>query len=225
MILAAGRGERMRPLTNNTPKPLLKARGKYLIQYHIEALATAGFKELVINHAYLGNQIESTIGNGERFGVTITYSPEGEPLGTAGGIKRALPLLGLDPYVVINGDIWSDFPRSTLKVQLPKNILAHLVLVANPKHNPAGDFTLQNTKVANNGTGQRLTFSGIGIYHPSLFIDAPTDTFSLAPLLRKSCDRGQITGQYYAGRWLDVGTPQRLQELEKILESLVTVGS
>jgi MurNAc alpha-1-phosphate uridylyltransferase len=190
-----------------------------LIQYHIEALAAAGFKNLVINHAYLGAQIEAAIGTGERFGVQITYSPENVALGTAGGIKQALPLLGTEPFVVINGDIWCELSHTALQLQLPPNILAHLILVDNPMHNPAGDFTLQNDQVANTGDGQRLTFSGIAIYRPRLFIESPAKTFSLAPLLRIACDHGQVSGQYYGGHWLDVGTPQRLQELEHILKT------
>ncbi|KOR28179.1 mannose-1-phosphate guanylyltransferase [Achromatium sp. WMS1] len=221
MILAAGRGERMRPLTDNIPKPLLKAGGKHLIQYHIEALNAAGFKDLVINHAYLGAQIEAALGNGEQFGVNIKYSPEGTALGTAGGIINALPLLGTEPFAVINGDIWCEFPYTTLQAQLPLNILAHLVLIENPLHNINGDFTLQGShKVVNAGDGQRLTFSGIGIYHPDLFTAAPVNSFALAPILRNACDHGQVNGQHYQGRWLDVGTPQRLQELARILAAI-----
>jgi len=216
MILAAGRGERMRPLTDHTPKPLLRVRGKPLIQYHLEALAAAGFRDLVINHAHLGAQIEAALGDGGRFGVQIQYSPEGATgLETGGGILRALPLLGEGPFLVVNGDIWCDFPFATAKPR--PGALAHLVLVDNPPHHPQGDFALQDDRVTNQGEG-RLTFSGIGIYHSQLFAGCRPGVFPLAPLLRAACEHHQVSGQYHGGRWLDVGTPQRLQELERLLE-------
>jgi MurNAc alpha-1-phosphate uridylyltransferase len=215
MILAAGRGERMRPLTDRVPKPLLRVAGKPLIEYHLEALAAAGFRELVINHAHLGGQIESALGDGSRWGVRIRYSPEGRALETGGGIFRALPLLGDAPFLVVNGDIWTDFgypPR-----HLAPGIVAHLVLVANPTHHPQGDFHLRGDRVANAG-GPRLTFGGIGVYHPRLFAASAPGAFPLAPLLRAACDRGEVSGERFAGRWVDVGTPQRLQALDGMLK-------
>lgn len=216
MLLAAGRGERMRPLTDHTPKPLIRAKNKPLIQYHIEALAAAGITELVINHAYLGMQIEHYLGDGLKFGVNIRYSPEGIALGTGGGILKALPLLGTEPFLVINADIWCDVPFATLSVA--EGLLAHLVLVTNPVHNPNGDFALDGKRVINPCDGySSLTFSGIGIYHPALFVNCQPGNFPLTPLLRDACEHGQVSGQQYTGRWLDVGTPARLQELENFL--------
>lgn len=216
MILAAGRGERMRPLTDHTPKPLLLVGGKPLIQYHIEALAAAGFQDLVINHAHLGAQIEAALGDGERFGVHIDYSQEDPALETGGGIFHALPLLGEDPFLVVNGDIWCDFPFASARLR--PHALAHLVLVENPPHNPQGDFALRAGWVSNDRVA-RLTFSGIGIYHPRLFAACQGGAFPLAPLVRAACDHNHVTGQYYKGRWLDVGTQQRLWELERLLEA------
>lgn len=217
MILAAGRGERMRPLTDTTPKPLLMAGGKCLIEYHIEALATAGISELVINHAHLGEQIEQTLGSGERYGVIIQYSAEGQgqALETGGGIYKALPLLGNDPFIVVNGDVWTDYPFASL---VDREVdLAHLVLVDNPSHNPEGDFHLRaDGRVAGEGS-PRLTFSGIGIYHPKLFVDCNPGAFPLAPLLRTAMAEGRVSGEYYGGQWLDIGTPQRLQSLDQDL--------
>ena len=214
MILAAGRGERMRPLTDRIPKPLLRAGGKRLIEYHIEALATAGVRDLVINHAHLGAQIEAVLGDGGRWGGRIRYSPEGEALETGGGICRALPLLGDAPFLVVNGDIWCDYGFSVPR--LDEGVLAHLVLVDNPAHNPRGDFALSAGRIANAGAS-RLTFSGIGLYRPELFAGCPPGAFALAPLLRAACDRGQVSGEHFRGRWTDVGTPQRLRELDRML--------
>lgn len=214
MILAAGRGERMRPLTDRIPKPLLRVGGKSLIEYHIEALVAAGFSELVINHAHLGERIEAALGDGGRWGARIRYSPEGEALETGGGIFRALPLLGDAPFLVVNGDIWCDYDFS---IPPPgEGVLAHLVLVDNPAHNPRGDFALSAGRVANAGA-PRLTFSGIGLYRPELFAGCAPGAFPLAPLLRAACDRGQVSGEHYRGRWTDVGTPQRLRELGRML--------
>ena len=212
MILAAGRGERMRPLTDRTPKPLLEAGGRPLIQYHIEALRDAGFRELVINHAHLGAQLVERLGNGEQLGVRINYSPEPEgALETGGGIKRALALLGEQPFLVVNGDIWTDYPYQQLHRE-PAG-LAHLVLVDNPQHNPDGDFQLKGDKVTEEGK-QKLTFSGIGLYRPGLFSHTPDGAFPLAPLLCSAMQDGQVSGEYYAGQWMDIGSPQRLSELD-----------
>ncbi len=215
MILAAGRGERMRPLTDQTPKPLLEVGGKPLIQYHIEALRDAGFRELVVNHAHLGNQIVERLGDGAQFGVHITYSAEPEgALETGGGIKQALPLLGEQPFLVINGDIWTDYPYQQLYRE-PEG-LAHLVLIDNPPHHVQGDFQLNGRRVTTDGEN-KLTFSGIGLYRPDLFADSPGGAFPLAPLLRRAMQTGQVSGEYYQGRWLDIGTPQRLAELNREL--------
>ncbi len=211
MILAAGRGERMRPLTDHTPKPLLEAGGRRLIEYHLQALAQAGICEIVINHAHLGRQIEDFLGDGSRYGVQIHYSPEdGRPLETGGGIFHALPLLGPEPFLVVNGDIWSDYPFARLPRQ-PTG-LAHLVLVPNPPFHEDGDFTLEQGRVGN-GETTRLTFSGIAVYHPRLFKECRGGAFPLAPLLRQAADAGQVSGEHFAGQWLDVGTPQRLATL------------
>jgi MurNAc alpha-1-phosphate uridylyltransferase len=215
MILAAGRGERMRPLTDQTPKPLLEVGGKPLIQYHIEALRDAGFRELVVNHAHLGNQIVERLGDGAQFGVHITYSAEPEDaLETGGGIKQALPLLGEQPFLVINGDIWTDYPYQQLYRE-PEG-LAHLVLIDNPPHHVQGDFQLNGRRVTTDGEN-KLTFSGIGLYRPDLFADSPGGAFPLAPLLRRAMQTGQVSGEYYQGRWLDIGTPRRLAELNREL--------
>lgn len=214
MILAAGRGERMRPLTDHKPKPLLPVAGKPLLVHHIERLAAAGFTELVINHAWLGQQIEDYLGDGARFGVQIRYSAEGEALETGGGIARALPLLGDAPFAVINGDIWCDLAPAKLRHALNGDDLAHLVLVANPEHHPQGDFQLQAGRVRADDSGPRLTFSGIGVYHPALFAGCPAGAFALAPLLRQAMVAGKISGEQHLGRWCDVGTPARLASLD-----------
>lgn len=211
MILAAGRGERMRPLTDHTPKPLLRVGGKALIEYHIIALAAAGFEEIVINHAHLGQQIEAALGDGSRYQVRLRYSPEGQALETGGGIFRALPLLGEEPFVVVNGDVWCDYPLAQLR--RPLQGLAHLVLIDNPPHHPHGDFHLVGARVESEGE-PRLTFSGIGLYHPALFAGCQAGAFPLAPLLRQAMALGKVSGEHYRGRWIDVGTPQRLHELD-----------
>ena len=217
MILAAGLGTRMRPLTDHTPKPLLKAGGKPLIVWHIERLRAAGFSELVINHAWLGEQLEQALGDGADFGVRITWSREGTPLETAGGIRRALPLLGDGPFLVVNGDIWVDLDFAHLR-QPPKG-LAHLVLVDNPAHHPNGDFQLgSDGKVRDNGA-HRLTFSGIGVYQPGLFESLAEGEARLAPLLREAMARDQVTGEHFTGQWWDIGTPERLSELDQRLAS------
>jgi len=214
MILAAGRGERMRPLTDTTPKPLLSAGGKRLIEYHLEALAKAGFDEIVINHAHLGEQIEEVLGNGERYGVSIRYSAEGKALETGGGIFRALPLLGKEPFLVINGDVWCDYPLERLRNRSIQQ--AHLILVDNPPQHPEGDFVLRDGQVLDE-QGARLTFSGIGVYHPILFAGCMDGAFALAPLLRRAMEEGAVSGEHYQGRWFDIGTPERLQQLDRML--------
>ncbi|MDD5411176.1 MAG: nucleotidyltransferase family protein [Methylobacter sp.] len=213
MILAAGRGERMRPLTDHTPKPLLAAAGKPLIEYTIKQLVSAGFNDIVINHAHLGKQIEEKLGNGNQFGAIINYSAEGEQgLETAGGIINALHLLGDDVFLVVNGDIATDFPFAELK---DLNVdLAHLVLIDNPDHNTQGDFGLdKDGKVTETGF-EKLTFSGIGLYRPELFSNTPAGSSKLAPLLRRAISDHRVTGQKYEGFWMDIGTPERLQELD-----------
>lgn len=212
MILAAGRGERMRPLTDHTPKPLLPVAGKPIIEYTIEQLVAAGFSELVINHAHLGLQIENCLGDGSQFGATIHYSPEGEQgLETAGGIINALPLLGEDIFLVVNGDIASDFDFASLK-----NIkvdLAHLVLVPNPEHHSEGDFGLDATGLVDEQATEALTFSGIGLYSPLLFANLPAGSRKLGGLLREAIRQQRVSGQKHTGFWLDIGTPERLSEL------------
>jgi len=213
MILAAGRGKRMRPLTDVTPKPLLEVGGRPLLVHHIEALAAAGFHDIVINVAWLGRRIVDDIGDGERFGVRIRYSDEGETgLETGGGIFRALPLLGDGPFVVVNGDVWTDYPFERLPGRLDG--LAHLVLVDNPAHNPGGDFGLSGSRVINEAP-RRLTFSGIGVYRAGLFAGASDGVFPLAPLLRDAARRGAASGEHYRGAWDDVGTPERLEALNE----------
>ncbi len=216
MILAAGRGERMRPLTDQTPKPLLEAGGKALIQYHIERLAAAGIREIVINHAHLGDRIEAALGDGRRFGVRIRYSDEGQgkALETGGGIFKALPLLGPDPFLVVNGDIWTDLDFAG--VRLADGDLAELVLVPNPPHHPDGDFALAAGRVSDAGP-PRYTFGGIGVYSPALFDGCEPGAFPLAPLLRRAMARDRVGGRLHLGRWLDIGTPERLTELDLML--------
>jgi MurNAc alpha-1-phosphate uridylyltransferase len=217
MILAAGRGNRMRPLTDHRPKPLLLAGGKALIEHQIERLRAAGIKELVINHAHLGEQIEQTLGDGSRYGVHIRYSAEGhgKALETGGGIFKALPLLGPEPFLVTNGDVWCDFDYARLA--LGDGDLAALVLVDNPEHHARGDFALVAGRVQTEGA-PRLTFSGIGIYHPALFVGYTGGAFPLAPLLTAAMAAGRVGGVHHQGRWLDIGTPERLQALDRMLQ-------
>ena len=217
MILAAGKGERLRPLTLHTPKPLIRAGGVPLIEYHLRALAAAGFTEIVINHAWLGQQIEDHLGDGSRFGVTIQYSAEGEPLETGGGIFKALPLLGDNPFAVVNGDIWTDYDFAGLRQ--PLTGLAHLVLVDNPAHHPSGDFYLQGAQVLDAVPGvDALTYSGIAVLSPALFKGAAPCAFKLAPLLRTAMADGQVTGELLQGHWVDVGTHERLAEVESLIK-------
>lgn len=218
MILAAGKGERMRPLTLTTPKPLVRVGGVPLIEYHLKALALAGFTEVVINHAWLGQQIEDHLGDGSRFGLTIQYSPEGEPLETGGGIFRALPLLGDQAFVVVNGDIWTDYDFSRLRQ--PMTGMAHLVLADNPDHHPNGDFALVEGQVQDAQPGaQTLTYSGIAVLHPQLFAGCTDGAFKLAPLLREAMAQGRVSGERLAGRWVDVGTHERLAQVEHLLQA------
>jgi MurNAc alpha-1-phosphate uridylyltransferase len=213
MILAAGRGERMRPLTDRTPKPLLPVAGKPLIVWHLERLARAGIRDIVINHAHLGDQIEALLDDGSAWGVAIRYSEEPPgALETAGGIANALDLLGDEPFLVVNGDIWCDLDFAALPT-LAAGDLAHLVLVANPPHHPGGDFDLQDSRVR--GVPPRLTFAGIGLYRPELFAGIERGKpAKLAPLLRDAMAAGRVSGQVHAGNWVDVGTPERLKELD-----------
>ncbi len=215
MILAAGRGERMRPLTDHIPKPLLKVGGKSLIVWHLERLAKAGFKEVVINHAHLGEQIEQALGDGSVWGLNVQYSPETSALETAGGIANALPLLGDAPFLVVNGDVFTEIDFGALQLVSPN--LAHLVMVDNPPQHPDGDFVVDSGKVTNQGN-HKLTFSGIGIYHPALFVDVERgQAAKLAPLLRTAMIKGLVTGEHYQGIWHDIGTPERLSFLDKQL--------
>jgi MurNAc alpha-1-phosphate uridylyltransferase len=220
MILAAGRGERMRPLTDRTPKSLLMAGGKPLIVWHIEKLAAAGFTGIVINHAHLGAMIEDVLGNGASFGIDIVYSREAQALETAGGIAQALPLLGDAPFAVVNADVYSDFDYIRLASAVDRlarqDLNAHLVLVANPEHHTAGDFALRDDFVALDGT--RLTFSGIAAYRPAMFGAITRGTKApLAPLLRAEIAAQKVGGEHYSGRWRDIGTPERLAQLERDL--------
>lgn len=215
MILAAGKGTRMRPLSDQTPKPLLAVAGRPLIEHLLGRLAAAGVTDVVINHARLGDQIEACLGDGGRFGLHIRYSAEGEePLETAGGIQRALPLLGPVPFILVNGDIWTDYPFERLELTAPQ--MAQLVLVANPPQHPEGDFALAEGRVLINAE-PRYTYSGIGLFHPALFADLPAGPFRLGPLLRHAAARGLVGGEYYAGQWCDVGTPERLRDLDRRL--------
>jgi N-acetyl-alpha-D-muramate 1-phosphate uridylyltransferase len=215
MILAAGRGERMRPLTDANPKALLEVRGKALIAWTIEALARAGFRELVINYAHLGSKIEAVLGDGSRFGIAIRYSPESEALETAGGIANALPLLGAGPFVVVNGDVFCDFDFFRFAGRTLGQDLAHLVLVENPPHHQQGDFSLNGDKVGAGGE-PKWTFSGIGLYRPELFEGIGSGAKAqLAPLLRAAMAQQRVSGELHRGLWQDVGTPERLAALNR----------
>ncbi|MET4000143.1 N-acetylmuramate alpha-1-phosphate uridylyltransferase MurU [Marinobacterium sp. MBR-109] len=220
MILAAGLGTRMRPLTLTTPKPLLRVGGKRLIEYPIERLVAAGITDIVINHAWLGQQIEDCLQDGSRYGARISYSAEDEPLETGGGIRRALPLLcerGDEPFLVLNGDVFSTHPLNGLVSINPPPGGAHLVLTDNPLWHPRGDFVLEATgRVSEQGSG-RLTFSGISVLTPQLFEGVTETAFALAPLLRAAMARGQVSGERHRGCWEDVGTPERLAQLDQRL--------
>jgi len=229
MILAAGHGTRMRPLTDHTPKPLLKAGGKPLIVWHIEKLKKAGFQDIIINIAWLGDQIPEALGDGSLFGVNLFYSDEQKDgaLETAGGIIKALPLLtsksdaDKEPFLVTNGDVWCDYQYQN-KNPLKDGKLAHLILVNNPAHNPQGDFALlQNQLVSDyddKTKNEKFTFSGIGYYHPDLFKNLEQGKRPLAPLLRASMNNGKVTGELFNGDWRDIGTPERLADLNTKLQ-------
>ena len=222
MILAAGRGERLRPLTDSCPKPLIMAAGKPLIEYHLNHLAKACFSDVVINHAWLGHMLEDKLGDGCRYGLNIKYSAESPALETGGGIKNALPLLtngddDNESFLVVNGDIYIDELPSKSDLVLPKGMLAKLFLVDNPLQHPDGDFSLNKTKVCTSGNN-KLTFSGIGVYHSALFDNSPSGTFALPLLLRAAMDNNLVCGQHFKSYWCDVGTIDRLQRLEKYLQ-------
>jgi MurNAc alpha-1-phosphate uridylyltransferase len=219
MILAAGRGERMRPLTLERPKPLLEAGGAPLIVHHLRALSAAGFEDVVVNLSWLGAMIREALGDGSRYGVRLHYSDEGpEPLETGGGIFRALPLLGAGPFLVLNGDVWTGLDWSGMRGRLDRADLAHLVLVPNPSHNSRGDFVLERGRIVERD-GERLTFSGAGIYRAALFDGCCDGVFKLAPLLRAAARADRVSGEVYDGQWLDIGTPERLAELDVRLRS------
>ncbi len=216
MILSAGHGKRMQPLTDKTPKPMLEVNGKPLIQYHVENLVAAGIVDIVINHARFGEQIEAYLGNGKHLGADIVYSVEGEePLEIAGGIIKALPLLGNQPFITVNADIWTDFPFQYLlnmrddKLDYQSKHSAHLILVDNPEHNLKGDFYLDDKNVLNEGEPM-LTFSGISVFIPEFFRDCLSGGVLLIPLLRLAVLKGLVTGSHYQGFWQDIGTPERL---------------
>ncbi len=222
MVLAAGRGERMRPLTDTTPKPLLQVGSEPLIGWHLRRLAAAGVQRVVVNHAHLGAQIEARLGDGAAWGLHLTYSAEASALETAGGIATALPLLGDGPFIVVNGDVYTDYPFARLLAQAPQlradGVLAHLVLTSNPEHNPNGDFSLDAAGRVHDAPA--LTFSGIGVYHPALFANTPPGApAKLAPLLRAAMARGQVSGECWNGQWLDVGTPARLEHARALAAS------
>ncbi len=215
MILAAGRGERLRPLTDTTPKPLIEVGGKPLIEHHIQALAAAGFREIVINQGHLGDQLPRIIGDGCRWNISIHWSDEQpEALETGGGIYKALPLLGSTPFLVVNGDVWTDYPFTRLRAI--KCSWAHLVLVPNPPQHPVGDFCLQHGRIRNEGES-KLTFSGIGVYHPRLFDGCAAGKFSVVPLLRAVMEKQLVTGEQYTGIWEDIGTLERLYSIRQQL--------
>lgn len=231
MILAAGRGKRMRPLTDHTPKPLLKVGQRPLIDWHLQNLSSAGFRQIVVNHAWLGDQIRAHLGDGGNWNLKIHHSAEEQALETAGGIARALPWLGDKPFLVINGDVWTDWPASEALVhakalQGSSSHQAHLVMVPNPPQHPKGDFLLRDGLVqdpasplsATTRDEPTYTFSGIGIYKPDLFDGVPADKpVALGPLLRKAMQSGQILGSLYAGQWHDIGTKERLEKLDRAL--------
>lgn len=219
MILAAGRGERMRPLTDRTPKPLLQVGGKALIVWHLERLAQAGFSEVIINHAHLGEQIEQALGNGSQWGLSIEYSAEGTALETAGGIAYALDRLGEQPFLVVNGDIYTDADFGHFSQALKPGLLAHLLLVDNPPQHPQGDFVLEHGKLVLEGKN-RLTYSGVAVYHPRLFTQVVKgQSARLAPLINEAIAAGLASAEHHRGVWHDIGTPQRLADLDQQLKA------
>jgi MurNAc alpha-1-phosphate uridylyltransferase len=217
MVLAAGRGERMRPLTDTIPKPLAPVAGRPLIGYHLASLARAGICDIVINLAWLGGQIREVLGEGEDYGVRIRYSDEGpEALETGGGIFNALPLLGTEPFLVVNGDTWTDMDFGSLTLEPGAD--ARIVLVPNPPHHPRGDFGLDGERVVERDS-DRLTYSGVGVYRPELFAGCSPGKFPLAPLLKRAIAAGRLSGQLHSGQWVDIGTLQRLAELDARLQA------
>jgi len=213
MLLAAGRGERMRPLTDDIPKPLLMIGNEPLIVHHIRALALAGIETIVINHAYLGFKIEQYLGDGHQYGVKIIYSSEGEALETGGGIFNALTLLGEAPFIVVNGDVWTDYDFSQLRL-LDDD--AHLVLIENPPHHLNGDFVLEANRITPDEDAPKFTYSGIAVFKPEFFSDCQPGKFPLAPLLRSAIENGKVSGEYFNGTWIDVGTPERLEQVRRL---------
>lgn len=223
MILAAGLGKRMQPLTADTPKPLLKVAGKTLIEHQIHKLAVAGVSGIVINHFYLGEMIEAELGNGSRYGVEISYSREAIRLDTAGGIIKALPQLKDDSFIVVNADIWTDFDFSTLVPVDGEECLAHLILAENAEHNPHGDFYLDDQGRVHEDDethDQRLTFSGISVLHKNLFAGLPIQPRSVVPLLRNAMIESRVSGEIHSGVWMDIGTPERLQEVNALADQV-----
>ena len=223
MILAAGHGKRMRPLTDQLPKPLLKVYDKPLLVWHIENLQRAGFRDIIINIGWYGYKIPETLGNGSQWGVTLHYSDEQQSgaLETAGGIAKALPLLGTEPFLVVNGDTWCDYPYPAMT--LADNDLAHLILINNPEHNLTGDFYLSNHRITDRKDQETgLTFSGIGYYRPELFktINPAGEKAALAPLLRTAMSAGKVSGEHYQGIWHDIGTPERLNHFDQALRTM-----
>jgi MurNAc alpha-1-phosphate uridylyltransferase len=224
MVLAAGRGERMRPLTDAEPKPLLRVGGKRLIEYHLERLAEAGFRDVVINTAWLGDMIEAVLGSGRQFGLAITYSHERpEALETGGGIFHALPLLGSAPFLLVNGDVWTDIDFGALRHDPPDGSLAHLVLVRNPPQHARGDFLLEHGLLSE-GEGLRQTYSGVGVYRPEFFAGCQAGKFPLLPLLRRAIAQRALSGEVHEGRWYDIGTTERLTALDAQLSRAIKVS-
>lgn len=216
VVLAAGKGERLRPLTDTTPKPLIEVRGKPLIVHHLERLRDAGFTQIHINTSWLAEKIQTTLGDGSRYGVHIHYSYEGpEPLETGGGLFKMLPALGREPFLVVNGDVFTDFPFETLKHKLKADFLAHLVMVPNPQHHPKGDFHLSPAGHLRQEGVPKLTYSGIGVYKADLFKDCRAGKFPLLPLLKQAMAAEALSGEHYAGLWSDVGTSESLASLSK----------
>lgn len=211
MILAAGRGERLRPLTDTMPKALVEVHGESLLERHLRALKKAGMDTVVVNLGWRGAQIVERVGSGTKYGLNVVYSPEGDDiLETGGGIHRALPMLGADPFLVVNADIYTDMPFTA--ATLAEDDVAHLVLVPTPEDKATGDFDLAGDRVSN-GESAEFTFSGVSVYRPEFFADCTAGRFSVVPMLRAAADAGQLCGSVYAGRWRDVGTPARLSEL------------
>src|SRR5215472_1802238 len=218
MLLAAGRGERLRPLTDTVPKPLMEVGGRALIVWHLAALARAGIHEVVVNLSWLGERVRAALGDGRNFGVSISWSEEGPiPLETGGGIFRALPWLGPEPFLVVNADIWTDIDFGRL--HLPREANAHLVLIANPAHHPRGDFGLEGNRVVHRES-ERLTYSGVGVYSPEFFAGCSAGRFPLLPLLNRAIAASRLSGQVHHGHWCDVGAPERLAALSGRLTAL-----